>query len=136
MSEKKAFTLIEVLVSIMIILGVIATLLQVMGDRTLIFNRFSNKIELNWVSTLLIDSNSTTQEQTGLYLSDFIKDYKIDDELLRELKDQKVQVIYEPIILNNEDEESTYEDASLELGKSYYKINGESSSFIRLKNAE
>lgn len=120
----------------MIILGVIATLLQVMGDRTLIFNRFSNKIELNWVSTLLIDSNSTTQEQTGLYLSDFIKDYKIDDELLRELKDQKVQVIYEPIILNNEDEESTYEDASLELGKSYYKINGESSSFIRLKNAE
>ena len=95
---RKAFTLIEVMVAVIIISIVIASLLQLFSNNTRFFNKLGQKIDLSMQATLLFDNGTVGFEKEGLMLDELLKDFNPDDELRRKLKEMKAKVDYHTVM--------------------------------------
>lgn len=152
--HAKAFTLIEVLVSVMIIAVVIAALLQLFANNAHTFSSVQEKINQTNRTSLILGNKVYGYEKKSVDLAELVKDFNIDDALRRKLKKEKVEIIYTEVTSVNFDEAAESiadseqaKDAdvqegvtdvsaatnSLEIGKTTVKFNGESSSFLRVK---
>ena len=106
------------------------------------------------MSSLLLGSTVYGYEDKKMDLSELIKDFNIDDDLRRKLKNKKVEIIYTEVTSLNFDDaaeslakaegESGNNDEglvtktsevanTLEIGRTTIKIDNESSSFLRVK---
>jgi prepilin-type N-terminal cleavage/methylation domain-containing protein len=147
---RKGFTLIEVMVSVVIITVVIAAMLQLFSNNSHFFSQFKTKMDLAWSSTLLLYQDKIGFEDDEIALEDLLKKYNIDDEFRRDVKDMKAHIKYQKIStidtseidMNESIEESLAQnDRSLEnsdgvvfeIGKTSFKIGDQSNSFLRLK---
>jgi len=136
---KKAnngFTLVEVLVAVMIISVVIMALLEMQGNTTHIFSRLKNNTKTQQFTSFFISNTKYGFDKNSIYLDDLLKDFKMEDDLRRELKEIKVKVSYEKLdyfdgVMEKKDDSET--ENLLEIGKTTFKINGVSSSFLRLQ---
>ena len=138
--SRKAFTLIEVMVAVMIISVVIAGLIQMYANNTHIFTSFKNQTVINQYSSFLVANKNYGSEDKRTDIYALVDTFKVKDELRRELKDQKVEIIYKELARMHLDESNDDEydkdeiaDLRLEVGESVIKTKDSSFSFIRFK---
>lgn len=154
-NQRAAFTLIEVLVAVMIISVVIGALMQLFSTNSHTFASVESKILQTNKTTLLLGNTIYGFEDKKIDLAELVKDFNIDDDLRRKLKDQKAEIFYrevknidfgdaaDSIAEAQQGEEENGDEAlvtdatdaanSIEVGRTTLKLNGESSSFLRVK---
>lgn len=152
--QSAGFTLIEVLVSVMIISVVIAALLQLFSTNSHSFASVQEKIDQTNKTSLLLGSKVYGFEKKKIDLAELVKDFNIDDDLRRKLKKEKVEIIYTEVLSvdfdaaavalgeadkeDNPNEEAIVSETSeatnaLEVGRTTMKIGTQSSSYLRVK---
>ncbi len=145
---KKAFTLIEVMVAVLIISVVIMALFEMQGNNSHFFSRFSKKTQVNQAVSFFTSNKKYGFEKKDIYLDDLLSDFRLEDELRRKLKEIKIEIDYEELdqISMNEEEESeeevfkdTNEDEEvsseivLEIGKTIIKLDDTSTFIVRMR---
>ena len=152
--SSKAFTLIEVLVSVMIISVVIGSLLQLFSTNSHAFSSIQQKILQTHKTSLLLGNKIYGYENKTVDLAELLKDFNLDNDLRRKLKREKVSIIYTEVTsidfddaaesiaevekednINNEaiEKETASATNSLEIGRTTFKLAEQSSSFLRVK---
>lgn len=139
LQARRAFTLIEVMVSVMIISVVIMALLQMNANNTHIFSATKKQLKTNQYISLLIGNKDYGFEDKSIYLDDLIRDFELEDDLRRELKSTNVAILYQELesIDLSDDKNNTQKSSNsgivLEIGKSVLKAKDDSSSIMRLR---
>ena len=139
MTSKKAFTLIEVMVAVMIISVVIMALIQMYANNTHIFSSMKKQTQINQYSSLLISNDNYGFEDKNINLNDLVNDFDLENTLRRELKDRKVKVIYtelETIDISEQENDEDSEVSSslgLEIGKSILQTENSSTALMRFR---
>ncbi len=135
-SMTKAFTLIEVLVSVMILAVVGTGLLQISSNSKHNFMFLKEKSEFDRLASIAFIHNEQKYHHKDITLYDFIKDdyTNIDDDLRKYLKGVKVSYSHEEVSTfnpleggideqnQNEEQEQGLEQAALNLTIVYDKI--------------
>jgi len=150
---REGFTLIEVMVSVMIISTVIMALLTMSGNNTHIFSSFKRQAKVNQYASFFISNKEYGFENDSLDLDDLVSEFDVEDELRKELKELKVEVIYQIVDEidmsdfeesedEEEEEEIVYEDEKpkevtssliIEIGRTTLKVKDSSVSLLRIK---
>ena len=133
--NSKGFTLVEVLVAVMIISVVIMALLEMQGNTTHIFSRLKNNTKTQQYTSFFISNDKYGFDKDSIYLDDLLKDFRMEDDLRRELKEIKVELTYKKLddfsdMTDKEDNSTT--GSALEIGETTFKINDVSTSLLRL----
>ncbi len=140
---RAAFTLIEVMVAVMIISVVILALLNMQGNSSFIFSKLSKDAEVNQYASFFIANADYGFEKQDVRLDELLKDFDLQNQLRRELKNIKAKIIYQEIERidmqeyeeNNESVEVVDEQGvvkqvqsgmAFEIGKTIIKIHKES----------
>ncbi len=134
MPTKKAFTLIEVMVSVMIISIVIMALLEMKSNSSYILNLLKQQSNSTQYISLLISNDDYGYEDKSIRLDALVKEFDVDDKLRKRLKDIKAKVIYrevETIDLREDENESS--SIVVEIGESLLKTDDFSTKIYRLK---
>jgi len=144
---RKAFTLIEVMVAVLIISVVIMALFEMQGNNSHFFSKFYKKIQVNQIVSFFISKNESGFEKRDIYLDDFLSEFNLEDDLRRKLKEVKIELDYEELEQidmneNEEDSEEAFEDDEedqteskvvFEIGKTILKLDDTSISIVRLR---
>ena len=134
MPTRKAFTLIEVMVSVMIISVVIMALLKMKSNSSHILTSLKQQMGTTQYISLLIANKDYGYEDKSIRLDALIKEFDVDDKLRRKLKDIKAKVIYneiETIDLSEDENESS--SMILEIGESLVKTENFSTKIYRIR---
>lgn len=132
--NRSGFTLIEVMVAVMIISVVIMALLTMKGNTSHIFSRLGITLKINQYTSLFISNSDYGFEKKSVDLDELLSEFKVEDELRRELKTTKVEVDYEElksIDMSESDEGSS--SMVFELGKTMLKVNDSTASIMRFR---
>jgi len=143
-NKKSAFTLIEVMVSVMIISVVIMALLKMYANNTHIFTSIKEQIKTNEYSSLLISNANYGFEDKELYLDDLVVNYDLEDDLRRELNAKKAKLTYDvvqnidlsaPDATSEQDDNEKNSNSSLvlEIGRDVLKTKKFSVALMRLR---
>lgn len=93
---KKAFSLMEVIISIVILSFVMITLLQIKSENIFLISKSDQKVKINDYILLAIDFKNNIEDKNEEI--DLYKNYKFENEDIRkELKDIKVTIKDEKI---------------------------------------
>ncbi len=144
---RKAFTLIEVMVAVLIISVVIMALFEMQGNNSHFFSRFYKKIQVNQMVSFFISNKENGFEKRDVYLDDLLSEFNLEDELRRKLKEVKVELDYEELdqismnedeedsedVFRDEEEDETDSEVVLEIGKTILKLDDTSTSIVRLR---
>ncbi len=140
---KNAFTLIEVLVAVMIISVVIMALIQMYANNTHIFSSLKQQTKINQYSSLLIANDEYGFEKKSININDLLGEFDLQDDLRRELKNIKVEIIYKELEqidmseqdINDENAKDIEVNSNMiiEIGQSIIKTNESSTSLLRLR---
>lgn len=130
--NKKAFTLIEVMVSVMIISLVIGAMLQMRGNATNMFKHLEKSSEDTSYFSLFLWNDKYGFEKEKLPLYRLVENIDLDSELRREFKNIKVKIDYDRLQDINT---SDYSDSTVnfELGESKVSIKKENIKFVRIR---
>ena len=150
---RKGFTLIEVMVATMIISVVIAALLKLFENNAHMFETIQKKSTISMYGTLLLGVKGLGFEKDKMRLDELVKDFKVENELRRALKERRVEIDYQEVMRldgndfqdeaeklatqNGQDIETqngTGADGfSIEIGRTILKLGDQHTSFMRLK---
>lgn len=145
---RKGFTLIEVMVAVMIISVVILGLLQLFANNTHIFFGLDKKVHYNQYLSAFLASQKYGFEEKKTTMHELLSDFDINDDLRRQLKEIKVNVIYQELEVIDLSEFQASNEASdpevkaaketnsgmiFEMGKSVLKFEDVSISLTRIK---
>lgn len=131
-----AFTLIEVMVAVLIISVVIMALLQMKGNSSHIFLELKKRVEINQYSTFIIANDNYGFEKDVTSLDKILDEFDLSNDLRRELKRVKVEVIYQEL---KQIDISEYSDVNIsssvifEMGKTILKTDKSSVSLLRFR---
>jgi len=133
--KKSAFTLIEVMVSVMIISVVIASLLQMYSNNSFIFTTLKKSVISNQYITLLVNNNNYGFENKHLSLYSLTQEFDLESDLRRRLKDISIDILYkeQSYIDLSEDENASDSQIVLEIGKMTMKGKYFVNHMLRLK---
>ena len=130
---KKAFTLIEVMVSVMIISIVIMALLQMQANSSYMLTSLKKKNTSQQYISLLIANENYGLKDKNTRLNNLVEEFSVDDNLRRRLKKIKIKIIYNKLETIDLDENNTASSAKLEIGESLLKTDNSSSKIFRLR---
>jgi prepilin-type N-terminal cleavage/methylation domain-containing protein len=145
---RRGFTLIEVMVAVMIISVVILGLLQLFANNTHIFFGLEKKVQNNQYLSAFLASQKYGFEDKKTTMYELLSDFDMNDDLRRQLKEQKVEVLYQELEVIDlsefqADKEDVNPDAQVaketnsgmvfEMGKSILKFEDASVSLTRVK---
>lgn len=132
-SIRKAFTLLEVMISVVIISVVILALYEIRGNSNLIFFKIDNSSKVSQYLSLLIDQENYGFERKTTSIKNLTTEFDLDFDLRREFSNTKMNIKYielESIDMKDYDEGS---EMIFEIGTTNIKINDNSASFLRIK---
>jgi prepilin-type N-terminal cleavage/methylation domain-containing protein len=141
---RDGFTLVEVMVSVVIISTVIMALFQMFANNTHIFSTLKQQAKISGYTSFFISNEDYGFEKDDITLYELIDGFKVEDELRKELKSIKAKIIYqelESIDMSEFDEDDS--DLNLEkkevdsemvfeVGKTILKVNDTSSALLRI----
>ncbi len=142
---RKAFTLIEVMIAVVIISIVIASLIQMFANNTHIFSSLNSQSKINSYVSLFIANDDYGLEDKEVSLDDLVSDFSLESELRAELRETKAEIIYkdlDSIDMSEFDETSELEEEEkaevssglvFEIGRSTIKIKDSSASLLRIQ---
>ncbi len=130
---RRAFTLIEVMVAVMIISVVIAAILEMRGNSTFIYQRIGENTKTNQYLSFLIANKDYGFERKSTSIKNLCEEFELDSQLRRELSSMKLNIDYKK--LNILDISEMYEGSELvlETGKSIVHVNNSTASLIRIR---
>jgi prepilin-type N-terminal cleavage/methylation domain-containing protein len=137
--SKDAFTLIEVMISVIIISIVITALLEILSNNSHTFLSMKKQTKIDQYSLFLLSNTNSGFEDENIYLDRLVDDFNIDSNLKKELKQQKIDIKYQKLEQismneqNDEDKESSNLDIVFEVGKTILKTQDSSVWVFRLK---
>ena len=114
---RNAFTLIEVMMSVMIISVVIGALLQMMGNSSNLFRKVKIESDIGQYASFLIASKDYGFENKRVTLHKLSDEFELDSELRSKLKKLKAKLLYtelESIDMSEFDEEEMDSEEELE----------------------
>ena len=133
---RKAFTLLEVMVAVLIISIVIMALLQMRGHSAHIFSSLTQKLQVNQYLSFLVSNDDYGFEQDNLTADKLLKDFDVERGLRQSLKKVKIDLIYQeldPIDLAELDDENLSSGMIFEIGKTILKTDVSSVSLPRIR---
>ena len=133
---RKAFTLLEVMVAVVIISVVIMGLLKMRGHSTHIFLSLSQKLEINQHLSFLIGNSDYGFEKKSITADMLLSDFDMESELRQQLKTLKIDLTYQElnaIDLSENDAENLNSDMVLETGKTILTTDNASVSLPRIR---
>lgn len=148
---RKAFTLVEVLIAVVIISIVIAAQLQLFSNNGKLFERMRTKIDNALLLTLILGDDTVGFEDSKLFLDELVKPFNVDDALRQRLKAQNSELFYQEVkrieagdvaeqgddTVSDEEaaqnEEKGQNSAALVIGKSILRSEGGSSTVLRIE---
>ena len=134
--SKNAFTLIEVMVAVLIISVVIMALLEMQGNSAHMFSRFSSQLKINQYASFFISNEKYGFEKESVNLDDLLSDFKLEDDLRRDLKNIKVKLVYEKseqLDMSESDDENVSSGMIFEIGRTILNINDSSTALVRFR---
>jgi prepilin-type N-terminal cleavage/methylation domain-containing protein len=126
-SLKDGFTLIEVMISVLIISLVIMAIFTMKSNNTFLVQRSQTQKSIQGYQTLLLSNTENGFTKENISLDKLIEKFHVTDDLRRELKSQKVSLFYDNLTAIDTNE------TFFELGKTTLKNAITSSSLIRLR---
>ncbi|MCX6051580.1 MAG: type II secretion system protein [Campylobacterales bacterium] len=147
---KRAFTLIEVMVAVMIISVVILALLQMFANNTHIFSQLTKQVKMNQYASLFLANPDYGFETKHVNLDDLVSDFKVNDALNSELKKNKVEIVYQKVkqidmseyddknrekekLESSKENQTVHSNMVFEIGKTVFKTDDSSIALLRLK---
>ena len=151
--HRAGFTLIEVMVAVMIISVVILALIQMYANNTHIFSSMKQQSKINQYSSFLISNDNYGFKDKNIYLDALVEDFNLEDDLRRQLKEMKVEIVYQEVDTidmsefdgsqeeeaedidesDEEDKESSNANMVFEVGKTVLKIDNTSGAILRIR---
>lgn len=131
--KKKAFTLIEVMIAVMIISVVIMALIKMSANNThMLFAMNENAKNLNYGSFLIENTKYgfETEEQS---LYNLLDEFNLDDDLRRKLKAVNTKIIYQELESIDMSKINPNSDIVFEFGKSVLKTKNGSIALSRIR---
>lgn len=132
-SMRSAFTLLEVMISVVIISIVILALFEMRGNSNLMFFQIKDKSKVNQYLSFFIGQKDFGFENKKTSIKNLTTDFELNSELRRELSNTKMDIKYielESIDMKKYDEAS---EMIFEIGSTNIKVNNVSTSFMRIK---
>ncbi len=134
---RAAFTLVEVMVSVMIISVVIMALIEMHGNSTHLFTNIKERLHVSFLPSLLIANPDCGYENKTLSADMLTKDFILDDDLRRKLKALNITLSYEQLDSMQapiSDKNSTLDSQNslFYIGKTTLKVENSSVSFLRI----
>lgn len=111
MGFRRAFTLMEVMVAVMIVSVVIAALLELRGNTNHLFFKLQGVQNKSYLSSFLLWNRDYGLQKSNTNLYSLVDDFLLDDEVRRELKDMKVTIEYKRL------RDMGFNDFNLEIGR-------------------
>ncbi len=150
---RSAFTLIEVMVSVVIISTVIMALIKLFANNTHIFASLQNKNETSQSLSFMMSNYNYGFNDDEVTLYELVEDFDLESDLKRELKETKIKLIYQELDkidmsefdgtdeenedLYEEDVEEEVKNASsnlvFEIGKTILKTDDSSAAILRIR---
>jgi len=144
---RKGFTLLEVMISVMIISLVIGVLLQLYSNNTRLFSSMRGHSELCMRSSLLIGNSAYGYEDKKINLAELVRDFEINDELRKKLKKYEAKITYTQVKDLSEatqkpdesveayipESEEGLKKRSMEIGRSSFEMYEFQTAYLRLK---
>ena len=138
-AHRNAFTLIEVMIAVMIISVVIMALLQMYANNTHIFSSMKQQTKINQYSSFLISNENYGFGDKNIYLHALVRDFDLEDDLRRELKEIKIKMLYKELKTIDISDQSNDEDIEassglvLEIGESTIQTDDGSTALLRFR---
>ena len=133
-SLKNAFTLIEVMVSVMIISVVIMALLEMKSNNSFMFASLKKQSDSVQYITLLIENKDYKTQNKKIKLDALIKEFNIDDKLRKKLKNIQANIVYKKIdTIDLSQAKDTGSSMVLEVSESLLKMDSASVKLYRVK---
>ncbi|MFA5233623.1 MAG: prepilin-type N-terminal cleavage/methylation domain-containing protein [Sulfurimonas sp.] len=131
--QRDGFTLLEVMIAVMILSVVIMALLQMYANGAHIFKSADMRSQTNQYISFLTGNEKYGLQNDTFSLDALVEEFEVEDELRRELRDIKVELLFESI--KNRWNSSSTESG---MGKVVLKISNPrgdvaKTSFLRLK---
>lgn len=133
---RKAFTLLEVMVAVLIISIVIMALLEMRGHSAHIFSSLMQKLEVNQHLSFLVSNNNYGFEKDTITADNFLNDFDVDKDLRQRLKNIKVDLMYhklDAIYLNEQGDDNPSSGMVFEIGKTILKTEKSSVALPRIR---
>lgn len=135
------------MVAVLIISVVILALMQMYGNYSHIFSTLKQKTKVTAYGSFFLSNRDFGFERKSISLDELVSDFKVEDELRRELKDKKIELIYQELEqidmskfdASNDEEDEPEEkpevnaDMIFEIGKSILKVDESSVAMLRLQ---
>jgi len=94
---RKAFTLMEVMVAVMIVSLVVGALFKLRGDTSHLFMKLQQEQKQSSLSSLLLWNRDYGLENSKTNLYTLVEDFFLDDDLRRELKNLPISIQFHRI---------------------------------------
>jgi len=130
---KSAFTLLEVMISVVIISVVILALFEMRGNSNLIFLQVDNNSKANQYLSFFIQQKDFGFENKQTNVKNLTTEFDLNFELRKEFSNTKIDIKYtelETIDMKEYDEGS---EMIFEIGSTNIKINDTSASIMRVR---
>ncbi len=138
--SRDAFTLIEVMVAVLIISVVIMALIEMQGNTAHTFLKFNKQLKTTQYLSYLLSNKNYGFDESKIDLDELLSEFRVEDELRRELKEIKVKISYDEIDtidFSESDEEEGEEEVStgmvFEIGKTNLELEDSSLSLVRFR---
>lgn len=145
--KHRGFTLVEVMISVVIISTVIMALLELYSNNSHIFLNLEKKSKVNQPLSFVLSNPDYGFDDKKISLDKLLEGFDVESELRRELKSTKVEIIYKELeridLAEYEDkiEEIQYDTEVsesnsgmvFEIGRTILKLDDSSSSILRIK---
>ena len=132
-SKRNAFTLMEVMIAVMIVSVVIASILQMRGNSSFIYERIEKNAKVNQYLSFLIDNQDFGYEKKTTTMKNLCDEFKLDSELRREFADIKLKLDYKKLDVLDMSEYDENSQLVIESGNSILSTPSSSASLLRIR---
>jgi len=133
MTKRKAFTLIEVMVAVMIVSVVIAALLEMRGNLSHKIFSIDKILQVSQYDTFLLSQNKYGFEKSSTNLKTLSEDFDLESDLRRKLSAVKLHLEYKTSSIVDTSEYDTGSTLIFEIGKTKVKSDTYSSAITRIR---
>lgn len=127
------------MVAVMIISVVILALLEMFANNTHIFSQLTKQAKINQYASLFLANPDYGFETKSVSLDDLVSDFKVNDALSSELKNSKVEIVYQKVKqidmseYQEKEKETVNSNMIFEIGKTVLKTDNSSIALLRLR---
>lgn len=132
-AQRDGFTLLEVMIAVMILSVVIMALLQMYANGAHIFKSVNMKSQTNQYISFFVANKKYGFKNDTFSLDKLVDEFEIEDELRRELKDIKVELLFDGIKNSVSGVSTEFEMGRVVLKSSNPSGDEAKTSFLRLR---